>query len=63
LEASTWDNIFVGVKEKVWFVDAVINCSNRFVGAEQQTIPAVSIEDYMPAAFPQNGLHPELYTL
>ena len=62
LEASTWEDIFEGAKDRVRFVNAVIDCANRFARTARQTVSAVSIEDFLPDAFPRDNLFTQLYT-
>jgi hypothetical protein len=63
LKPSTWDDIFGVAKERVRFVNAVIDCANRFARTDQQTVTSVLIEDHLPDAFPQDSLSSQFYTL
>lgn len=60
---STWIEVFARIKEVVQFVNDVIQCANLFTESDVQTIPVVTIEDYLPAAFPREGLDPKLFSL
>jgi hypothetical protein len=63
LKPATWDDIFGVAKERVRFVNAVIDCANRFARTGQQTVTSVLIEDHLPDAFPQDSLSSQFYTL
>ena len=64
-EVSTWDDIFRGLKERVQFVNAVIESFKTFALKDELaiSISAVSIEDHLPDAFPRNSLSSELWTM
>jgi hypothetical protein len=64
---STWDDIFRGLKERVQFVNAVIESFKTFSLKDELaiSISAVLIEDHLADAFPRNCLssEPSLWTM